>query len=581
MRVSLHPVRSHDSFGLGARLDHLAEGRRPWLLLLLLSLALYLPGLASLPPVDRDEARYIQATRQMLETGDFLRIRYQDEARNKKPAGVYWLQAASVGALSKAGATEVWPYRLVSLLGATGAVLLAFLFGQQVFDRRTALLGAGLLAGCLDLVFEAHVATTDAVLLATAVAAQGTLASAYLTPRRGDRFGPGLAALFWIAQALAILIKGPVVPAISLLTVLALVVADRRGAWLKALRPLWGVPLMLALVLPWLISIEIATQGQFLNEAVGHDLLGKVAGGQEAHGAPPGYYLALLPATFWPGTLFLGFGAVWAWRNRRLPAARFLLAWAIPFWIVLEAVPTKLPHYVVPLYPALALLAAKGLIAAAEEGMALPYHRIGWLRAVLRALVVWLPATLWVLVGGALAAGLVALPLVLGHRASVGAGIAAAAVLAAAWHFLWRERARASLANAGVALVTGLLVMAPAFALVLPHVSAIWLSRSAAVLVATERLPDEAIAASGYTEPSLVFLLGTGTKLLAPTEAATALLDGTVKLALVADRQEPDFAAALKTAGRMGRPFGAVRGFDYSNGRWITLRLYRLAPSAP
>lgn len=562
-------MRSHDSYGLGAQLDHLAEGRRPWLLLLLLSLALYLPGLASLPPVDRDEARYIQATRQMLETGDFLRIRYQDEARNKKPAGVYWLQAAAVGALSKASSTAVWPYRLVSMLGAIGAVLLTFLFGQQIFDRRTALVGAGLLAGCLDLVFEAHVATTDAVLLATAVAAQGALASAYLMPRRGDRFGPGLAALFWIAQALAILIKGPVVPAFSLLTVLALVIADRRGAWLKALRPLWGVPLMLVIVLPWLVAIEIATQGQFLNEAVGHDLLGKVAGAQEAHGAPPGYYLALLPVTFWPGTLFLGFGAVWAWRNRRLPAARFLLAWTIPSWILLEAVPTKLPHYVVPLYPALALLAAKGLIAAAEEGMAV------------RRWASWLPAALWALVGLALAGGLVAMPLLLGHRASFGSGIGAAAVLAAAWHFLGRERARASLANAGVAMIAGLLVMATAFALVLPDVNAIWLSRSAAYLVATERLPDERVVSTGYTEPSLVFLLGTDTKLLAPAQAAAALIDGQAKLALVADRQEPDFAAALKASGRTGHPFGAVRGFDYSNGRWMTLRLYRLAPAAP
>jgi len=560
-------VTSHDSYGLGARLDYLAEGRRPWLLLLLLSLALYLPGLASLPAIDRDEARYIQATRQMLETGDFLRIRYQDEARNKKPAGVYWLQAAAVAGFSTADATAVWPYRLVSLLGATAAVLFAFLFGQQIFDRRTALVGAGLLAGCLDLVFEAHIATTDALLLATAVAAQGALAAAYLAPRRGERFGPGLAALFWIAQALSILVKGPVVPAISLLTILALVAADRRGAWLKALRPLWGVPLLLALVLPWLISIEIATQGQFLTEAVGHDLLGKVAGAQEAHGAWPGYYLALLPVTFWPGTLFLGFGTVWAWRNRRLAAARFLLAWAVPFWLVLEAVPTKLPHYVVPLYPALALLAARGLIAAAEDGMAAP-----------RRWIVWLPAGLWALVAVALAGALVGLPLELGHRASFGAAIAAAAVLAGLWHLIWRERARPSLGSAGIALLVGLLVMAPAFALVLPRLDTIWLSRSAAVLVAAERLPGETIVSAGYSEPSLVFMLGTGTGLVTPEAAAADLIDGKAKLALVADRQDPGFAAALKAAGKAARPFGAVRGFDYSNGRWILLRLYRLAP---
>jgi 4-amino-4-deoxy-L-arabinose transferase-like glycosyltransferase len=560
-------VRSHDSYGLGARLDHLAEGRRPWLLLLLLSLALYLPGLATLPPVDRDEARYIQATRQMLETGDFLRIRYQDEARNKKPAGVYWLQAAAVGALSRPDSTLVWPYRLVSLLSAIAAVLFAFLFGQQIFDRRTALVGAGLLAASLNLVFEAHVATTDALLLATAVAGQGGLAACYLAPRRGERFGPGSAALFWVAEALSILVKGPVVPAIALLSIAALAIADRRATWLKALRPLWGVPLLLAIVLPWLISIEVATQGQFLNEALGHDFLGKVAGGQEAHGAWPGYYLALLPVTFWPGTLFLGFGAVWAWRNRRLPAARFLLAWAVPFWIVLEAVPTKLPHYALPLYPALALLAAKGLIAAAEEGMVVP-----------RRWIVWLPTGLWALVAVVLASALVGVPLNLGHRVSFGAAIAGAAVLAGLWHLFRHEWLRASLGSVGVALLVGLLVTAPAFALVLPRLDAIWLSRSAAQLVSGERLPGERVVSSGYAEPSLVFLLGTDTGLVPPTTAASDLIDGSAKLALIADHQDPDFQTALKNAGRMVRPFGAVRGFDYSNGRWMTLRLYRLAP---
>jgi len=76
------------------------SGWRPYALLAALCFALYLPGIAAIPPLDRDEARFAQASRQMLETGDFLRIRFQDEARNKKPAGIYWLQAASVAAFS-------------------------------------------------------------------------------------------------------------------------------------------------------------------------------------------------------------------------------------------------------------------------------------------------------------------------------------------------------------------------------------------------------------------------------------------------------------------------------------------------
>src|SRR5712692_3559414 len=96
-------------------------GVRPYALLVALCLALYLPGISTIPPLDRDEARFAQATRQMLETSDFLRIRFQDSARNKKPAGIHWLQAASVSTFSTPESAEIWPYRLPSLLGALGA----------------------------------------------------------------------------------------------------------------------------------------------------------------------------------------------------------------------------------------------------------------------------------------------------------------------------------------------------------------------------------------------------------------------------------------------------------------------------
>ena len=91
--------------------DFLAPGRATGqtprrsvaLLLVLLSLALFLPGFASLQPMDRDEPRFAQATKQMLETGDFVAIRFQEEARNKKPVGVYWLQAGFVAGAEALG----------------------------------------------------------------------------------------------------------------------------------------------------------------------------------------------------------------------------------------------------------------------------------------------------------------------------------------------------------------------------------------------------------------------------------------------------------------------------------------------
>src|SRR5438309_10281887 len=109
------------------------SGWRPYALLAALCFALYLPGIAAIPPLDRDEARFAQASRQMLETGDFLRIRFQDEARNKKPAGIYWLQVAAVAAFSTPASAAIWPYRLPSLLGAMAAVLLTFAIGTALF----------------------------------------------------------------------------------------------------------------------------------------------------------------------------------------------------------------------------------------------------------------------------------------------------------------------------------------------------------------------------------------------------------------------------------------------------------------
>ncbi|HLJ20326.1 MAG TPA: phospholipid carrier-dependent glycosyltransferase, partial [Stellaceae bacterium] len=186
------------------------DGWRGYALLTLLCLAVYLPGLAALPPTDRDESRFVQASRQMLESDDFLRIRFQDEPRNKKPAGIYWLQALSVDLLSSPASTAMWPYRLPSMLGALAAVLLTFAFGRAWVGREAAFAGAALLATSLSLTVEAHLAKTDAVLLATVVAAQGGLGEIYRRSRNGEPTGALLPLLFWTAQGVGLLIKGPI-----------------------------------------------------------------------------------------------------------------------------------------------------------------------------------------------------------------------------------------------------------------------------------------------------------------------------------------------------------------------------------
>src|ERR1700720_4924752 len=121
--------------GRGSRLVDLldfsaANNVRAIALLMLCGFLLFLPGFFSIPPIDRDEARFAQADRKMLETGDYVDIRFQDEVRYKKPVGIYWLQAAAVRAGEALGVpqahTTIWLYRLPSLVGALAAVLLTY-----------------------------------------------------------------------------------------------------------------------------------------------------------------------------------------------------------------------------------------------------------------------------------------------------------------------------------------------------------------------------------------------------------------------------------------------------------------------
>ncbi|MGO4838997.1 ArnT family glycosyltransferase, partial [Rhizobiaceae sp. 2RAB30] len=193
-----------------------------------------------MPPTDRDESRFIQSSKQMVESGDFVDIRLQDETRYKKPAGIYWLQSAAVLASGKGADAPVWVYRTVSVAGATLSVLAFAWLGARIFGGSAGLISGFGLAGLLMLAFEARIAKTDATLLATALFAQAALAHLYLCHKEGR--APGAAAwLFWIAQGAGILIKGPITPAISALTIAAIVIFDKDRAWLKTLRAGPGV----------------------------------------------------------------------------------------------------------------------------------------------------------------------------------------------------------------------------------------------------------------------------------------------------------------------------------------------------
>ncbi len=552
--------------------------RRPRAILVVLCLGLYVPGLFSLPPLDRDESRFAQASKQMLETGDFINIRFLDGARNKKPAGIHWMQAVVASLAGGPEEAGIWAYRLPSVIGAILAVLLLHWAACRLFDPPTALLAAALLATSISVVAETNISKTDGMLLATIVAMNGILAQRYVAARAGASAIQGslahtpvpwgMALAFWFALAVSLLLKGPIGPMVIGLTILALSLVDRDFSWLKGLRPVSGFALTAALVLPWAIAIYFTTQGVYYQQAIGHDLIDKVISAQESHGAPPGYYFLLASVTFFPGSLFL-WPSLWrAWEERTTPAIRFGLAWLIPTWIAFECFPTKLPHYSMPTYPALALLTAAAVMAAVRSQTI----RLSGVFARITLII-------WVVLGLVLAAAASVLPIYYGDGLeawSVPLSLVAGALVLAVAVSAWRGR---FLAASATSIVAALVLYGSLLEITLPNLDRLGVSPKVKAFLEEEFGPDAKawprLASVGFHEPSLVFLTRTDTRLGTAEEAAGHLAENASHIALIEKRNEAAFQGALEQRGLSVVVLGRIEGHNYSNGRDVEITLYR------
>ena len=531
--------------------------------LVAMSLVCFLPGFFSIAPMDRDEARFAQATKQMIESGDYIDIRFQNEVRYKKPVGVYWLQAAAVRAGEVLGVpqarTTIWLYRVPSLIGAVGAVLLTYWSALAFVSRRNACLAALMLAASIMLGMEARLAKTDAMLLATVVAAMGVMAREYLRRNELGAAGWRAPAVFWTALAAGVLLKGPLIVMIVALAAVTLAIVDRSGRWLLRLRPLAGVAWLLILVLPWFVAIVGRAGDAFFVDSVGGDLMSKLSGGSEGHWAPPLTYLALFWLTFWPGAPLAALAAPAMWRFRHEPAVRLLLAWLVPAWLVFEVVPTKLPHYVLPLYPAIAIL-----IAWAVERQALSAKR--WVVRI---------TVHWPIIAALLAIVAIAAVIALRHQLGLLAWpFAAAAVIFGffAWRLFEEDGAERSFLRAAVAAQ---MVAIAVFGAIVPLLHPLFPAAQLAEEVAP-RCDQPRYASAGYHEPSVVFLFGTATVLTDGPGAADFLRQGGCRFALVETRQERGFVRRAEATGLRYTPGPRVDAINYNEGgRATAIAVYR------
>ncbi len=550
---------------MASDLDRFIAGWRGPLLAALVALLAGLPALMLLPPLDRDESRYAQATSQMLETGDYVDIRFQDDPRWKKPVGIYWMQAAAVAVTSSVENRDIAPYRIPSILGAMLAAAACAWAGAAMFGQRAGFLAGAMLGASFLLSTEAGIAKTDAMLCGAVTLAMAGLARIYLASRAGEVPIRPHKLMFWLGLGLSILIKGPIGLIVVVPAMIALSIWDRDARWLKKLGWGWGLPLVALIVGPWAIAITIATDGGFWTEAIGGDLAPKIAGGDEGHGVFPGFYLLIAPLLFFPATLLLPAALSTGWSRRAEPAIRFLICWLVPAWLIFELTPTKLPHYNLPTFGALALLAA----AALTRPVGKLSRQVG--------------AGLTIAVGALLAVGSVWLLTEYGRStaqtwATMTIVFAILASLIGA--FLMLHRAAMTAVIASIAL--GVLAhgaLAGTLRQLRPLSVAPQLEK---VLLNANLHPRQGragpIAVTGFHEPSLVFLTGRDTELTDATGAARALAEG--RPVIVEGRDADAFREAAADLGVAGRAVGVVNGHNYSKGDDVSLTVYA-PPGAP
>lgn len=547
-----------------AILDWGTSPLRQSLIVALVAALVLIPGLTSMPVTDRDEARFAQASKQMIETGDLIDIRFQDQPRWKKPAGIYWLQAGSASLFGGVDA-PIWAYRLPSAFAALLAALLTLWAARPLIGARGALIAGLMMTTALLMVAEGHIAKTDAALAASAAAALGGLAHVFLGQGRW-----GAAAVFWLGIAASILLKGPIVPVIALFALAALWWHRDTRSRFRNLRVLPGLALVLILTAPWLIAIWQVSDGKFFAESLGKDMAAKMASGQEKHWGPPGLYLGLVWITFWPWAALIPQAAGWALRQRRLAWGLMLLAWIVPFWLVLEAIPTKLPHYVLPLYPALAIMVAAFVVSDVVPAR--------WARR--------LAALLIVVPGLVIAFGVIVLPVVptlAGHAGpdvlpiepsalATVLGVLAVFAILVAGIAAWRGLIGAQI---GAGILAALLLYPAILAHALPGARIGFPSPALAAAISQYRACASGPAFSvGYHEPSLVFLTETGLRNADPGGAMMALADDPGALVLIEDRWIDIVGPLPPHVVR-----ASVRYFNPNRGKMATARL--VTPDGP
>jgi 4-amino-4-deoxy-L-arabinose transferase-like glycosyltransferase len=525
--------------------------------LLVLALLSYLPGMLALPPVDRTEVVYAQASRDMIRRGDMIDATYEGERAAFRPIGIHWMQIASGKVLGKSAQRAIATYRLPSLLAGVLAVLAMWWLARPLIGDRRALISAALFAVTPIVALQAQLSIPEGPLLLALVVAQVALLRLYCDP--APRSILPLALVFWAAQGFGMLINALAVPILSLSTLVALVVFDRNVSWLKRLRPLLGVPLMLVIAAPWLL-IRAHFDGVLFSGLTFWETLTALGGAQDMKwkAAPFTFTLALLLGSM-PAALLLVPTVRNLWDKRAETLHRFLFCWLVGYLAYLELIASKPALYTVQaMFPAVAIAAT---LALDKDGrLALPDYMLrlpAWL--VFPSMAALFIGVVWI------AGATPTVPVIVG-------AILVTALFTIAAHASREKRAAAWLVTSivGFAVFLGF-----TFGVLLPSLKVGWpAARIAEAVRPLQRCVVGPIGVVGFREPSTNFVLGRNAETNLETIAAR-MAGGEESIAVVEDRWHGELAKQLEAReATLPARAGCVEAFNVMRGCPLSFSIY-------
>ena len=550
----------------------------------ILTLIFILPGLSSIPPLDRDEARFSQASKQMLEDKNYVVIKFQEELRSKKPIGIYWLQIASASIFGKDNiisyrAPNIFSTIILIIVFSTFVYSISFrYFNLNISSSLTfSFFSSLVMATLLGLSIEIKQAKTDTVLLTLCTVQQLIFWKIYSYGKESwNKYKHHeyvwLTRLFWLIIALGILVKGPISPLLFTMTLLSICILDRfvekewNLSWLNLFLWFQGLLIVSIITLPWIYLAWQATDGHLILDAINKDFLIKLRSGQENHWGPFGSHFFLLLLTFWPMVLLLPFAAraCLDWKHDRL--IRFLISWIIPFWIILELTPTKLPHYILPVFPGLILLILIGISSPPSGNI--KFSKINkFFRAVVVIFTLLLALSLvYVSLNFSSKILIFILSIVLSF-------IMITSIIFGNIFFLNESKYKLS-------PLFGMLILAGicnifVFSYIFPNLDKIHITPKIKNYIDSLEFRPDTIVATGYHEPSLIFSLGRDTLLLSPEEAALVLVEGDNTLAIVEERTHNEVKKILNKFENKIVYLTSLDGFNLAKGQKIKIHIMK------